>query len=299
MREYVESYLIEPVELARRLGQPDLVVLDAHVFLPSPRFDGDYRVERGDDAWQANRIPGSRHADLVDALSDRQAAWSFMRPTPEILTDAVAALGVETDSHVVVYDRADGFWAARLWWMLRSIGIEAQVLNGGWQAWEAAHLPQQHGPDDRNAVVPSCLPLRPVKGLWADRPDVERVLHGEDARTLVCALSASVFAGQTASRYARRGHIPGSVNLPARSLVDTTGRYLPLPALREALAPLLDASPPSLLLYCGGGISATVNALALTLIAQHDPRARREISVYDGSLQEWAADPTLPLDTLR
>jgi len=105
----------------------------------------------------------------------------------------------------------------------------------------------------------------------------------------VCALSVDVYAGRAPSRYARRGHIPGSLNLPARTLVDNTGRYAAPALLREILAGVYGTSP--IVLYCGGGISACVVALALCLLGH------RAVRVYDGSLQEWAADFALPLAT--
>ncbi|MFM0736460.1 rhodanese-like domain-containing protein [Paraburkholderia xenovorans] len=278
--------LIDPQALLQRLDDDTTVVLDAHVDLPSPRFDGDYRVTSGYDAWLAERIPGSRHADLIDALSAPHASLSFMRPTSDALADALSRLGVGEGARVVVYDRADGFWAARLWWLLRWIGIDAQVLDGGWQGWLAAGLPTQRGA--ASPVVARPLVARVREGLWAAREDVEAALAGRLSRTLVCALSEAAFSGRAPSRYARRGHIPGSVNLPARDLFDAQGRYLAQAELQTALASL-DANTP-VLLYCGGGISAAVDALALTLTG------RTDVSVYDGSLQEWAADFTLPLE---
>ncbi|RQZ25017.1 sulfurtransferase [Burkholderia sp. Bp9090] len=277
--------LVGPDELAACLDEPDVVVLDAHVELPPPRFDGDYRVTSGHDGWLAQRIRGARHADFTSGLSAPHETLSFMRPAPAVLARELAALGVTSTSRVVVYDRGDGLWSARLWWMLRWIGLDARVLDGGWRAWRAANLPVDTGP--ASAVKRGRLDVRERAGMWADRADVEAMLAGAVRASLVCALSAEVYAGTAPSRYARRGHIPGSVNVPARSLLDATGRYETAPGLRRALGSL-DAAHP-VCVYCGGGISAAVNALALTL-AGYD-----KVSIYDGSLQEWAADPALPL----
>ncbi|MBN3786606.1 rhodanese-like domain-containing protein [Burkholderia sp. Ac-20353] len=280
--------LIEPAALAARLGEPGVVVLDAHVELPPPRFDGDYQVASGHDGWLAQRIPGARHADLTAGLSAAHETLSFMRPAPDVLARELAGLGVSSASRVAIYDRGDGFWAARLWWMLRWIGIDACVLDGGWRAWRAANLPVDTGP--ASAVARGSIDVRERAGMWANRADVEAMLAGAARATLVCALSADVYAGTSPSRYARRGHIPGSLNVPARNLLDATGRYATAPGLRYALGALgsLDAAQP-VCVYCGGGISAAVDALALTLVGYDD------VSIYDGSLQEWAADPALPL----
>jgi thiosulfate/3-mercaptopyruvate sulfurtransferase len=129
-----------------------------------------------------------------------------------------------------------------------------------------------------------------MQRFWADRSEVEAILAGQTPGTLICALGTALFDGSAPSRYARRGHIPGSHNLPARTLFDEQGHYLPKDALAQVLdAYLHDDSP--LILYCGGGISAAANALALTLLG------RQHIAIYDGSLQEWAADARLPMTT--
>lgn len=283
------ALLIDAPALAARLGRPRLRVLDASVELPAPRFDGDYRPASGRDGWRAAHIPGARHADLLQALADPGAGFGFACPRWPALAAALQALGIGDDSEVVVYDRSDGFWAARLWWMLRSVGVAVRVLDGGWRAWCAAGLAQAHG--DGGEIVPGTLTPRPRPALWADRRQVEAVVAGRAPGTLVCALSAALFAGHAPSRYARRGHIPGSRNLPARLLFAADGRYLPPARLAQVLAPLREAARP-LLLYCGGGISAAAEALALALLGE------TEVAIYDGSLQEWAADPALPLAQL-
>jgi thiosulfate/3-mercaptopyruvate sulfurtransferase len=279
--------LVGPEALLARLRDPATVVLDAQVDLPAPRFDGDHRVRSGHDGWLAAHIPGSRHADLVDALSAPHPSLTFMRPAPHDFARALAALGVGRGARVVVYDRSDGFWAARLWWMLRWIGVDAAGLDGGWNAWVAAGLPQEHG---EAAPVDAAEPLEPDPrdAPWVDRAEIEAALRAANPPQLICALAHAQFSGHAPTRYARRGHIPGSANVPARTLFDATGRYLPAPELRAAFAALDPARPAWL--YCGGGISAAVDALALTLIGRDDVR------LYDGSLQEWAADAALPLE---
>ncbi len=284
------SPLIDAQALAARLDQPRLRVLDATVELPAPRFDGDYRPASGAEGWRAAHIPGSRHADLLHALADPQARYSFALPPWPALVATLQHLGIGDDSAVVIYDRSDGFWAARLWWMLRSIGLHAQVLDGGWRSWQAAGLPEAGGdavPAEAGTITP-----RPQPRLWAEQAQIQAVVEGKSPGTLVCALSAPLFAGSVPTRYARRGHIPGSHNLPARALFDADGRYLPPAELARLLAPLRATTPRPLLLYCGGGISAAAEALALTLLGE------TKIAIYDGSLQEWAADATLPLTTI-
>lgn len=284
------SILVDRQWLQAHLDDPGVVVLDATVVLPSPEFDGDYRVDSGYDGWLQAHIPGSRHADLLTELADTQASFSFALPRPEALVNALANLGAGEEKAVVIYDRADGFWAARLWWMLRGAGIDARVLDGGFNAWREAGLPEHSGPAKPiTPVHPWSINPRPE--LWIDRSGVEAIVAGTARGQLVCALGAALFEGTAATRYARRGHIPGSRNLPSRHLLDAHGRYLPKDALALAIGPTLLHSEGPLILYCGGGISAAANALALTLLG------RQDIAIYDGSLQEWAADARLPMTT--
>ncbi|MBT1263723.1 sulfurtransferase [Pseudomonas sp. VS40] len=284
------SLLVDAQWLQAHLADPALVVLDATVLLPSPQFDGDYRVASGYDGWLQAHIPGSRHADLLTALADTQASFSFALPAPDALVQGLAALGAGVDKTLVIYDRADGFWAARLWWMLRGVGIEASVLDGGFNAWRQAGLPEHGGPEASIAAVQP-WPINRRPQVWIDRVGVEAIVAGQAPGVLICALGAALFDGSAATRYARRGHIPGSRNLPARNLFDAHGRYLPKDALALAIGPTLLHSEGPLVLYCGGGISAAANALALTLLG------RQDITLYDGSLQEWAADARLPMTT--
>jgi len=282
--------LISPQQLASLMAEDaNLLILDASVELPAPRFDRDYQVASGRDGWQQAHIPGALHADLLHDLAQPDASFSFALPAVEQLASALARLGLDGARQVVIYDRSEGFWAARLWWMLRSVGLAAQVLDGGFKAWCAADLPQAQG-DEPVLPVPA-TPLSARPGGWIERDAVQAIVAGEQPGLLVCALSQALFEGRAASRYARRGHIPGSRNLPARQLFDADGRYLPRRQLQQQLAALLLDVPGPLVLYCGGGISAAALALALTLVGRDD------VLLYDGSLEEWAADSNLPMTT--
>ncbi len=274
-------------QLAAISSPASLCILDATADLPRPRFDGDYRLASGAAAWRRRHIPGSRHADLVQDLSIAHPVCSFMHPSPQVLAAALEGLGVADEKTVVIYDSDGGLWAARLWWMLRAIGVQARVLDGGLQAWEAAGYAISS--DAPAAPEKKRLSVGERRGLWVGQREVQARLRGEGRASLVCALSAAVFAGAAPTRYARRGHIPGSLNLPARQFFGADGRYLPLPALRDLVEQVLPDDAAPRWLYCGGGISAAVVALVLTMLGQQD------LAIYDGSLQEWAADRTLPL----
>ena len=137
--------LVDCTWLHANLEHPELLILDATVNLPAPRFDGDYRASSGYAGWVEAHIPGARHVDLLTDLADTSASFSFAMPQPDALIKALAILGVSAEKTVVIYDRADGFWAARLWWTLRGIGIESAVLDGGFNAWKQANYPEAVG----------------------------------------------------------------------------------------------------------------------------------------------------------
>jgi thiosulfate/3-mercaptopyruvate sulfurtransferase len=285
--------LVQAEELAALLGSDHPpVVLDTTVALTPDAEPGQTRFERG-------HIPGARYADLSGRLSRHDRPFHFAMPDPEHLVAELAALGVGRTTEVVVYDDDRSFWAARLWWMLRAIGHESvRVLDGGLARWRAMGGPVATGPDPARAAN-ATDPIEPTlsgRRWFVDRSWVERWTTEPDGTVLVCALGADVFAAATPGRYTRSGHIPGSLNVPAAGLLDDDGRLAERSALRTHFADVLapdperpDAGPRPVVLYCGGGISACLDALALHELGHHD------VSIYDGSLEEWSADPLLPL----
>lgn len=279
------SALISVADAAALLADPaaDVIVVDASVRLASARHDGDHRAESGAETWQGLHVPGSIHLDLDGELADPDSPLHFAHPAPSALVEALAARGIGPATTVIAYDQGDFMWATRLWWVLSWIGIDVRVLDGGLPAWQAASLDLPARAE--RTPVPAWEPTVGPQ-FWADRADVLDIVEGRSDGTLVCGLGHDAFTGVAPTRYSRRGHIPGSVNVPARDHVGTDGR---LRNLTELAAPYADLDRRPLVLYCGGGISATLNAFALAEAGVHD------VAVYDGSLEEWSADPSLPL----
>lgn len=244
-------------------------------------------MRSGLEHFRQAHIPGSHFADLLTEFSDPDAPYHFTRPKPAQLAAALQRHGIDRSRTVIVYDAAMGWWAARLWWVLQAAQVRAQVLNGGLAAWQSAGFPVAAG-DPPARASETLLDIEDDTKHWIDTPTVERISKGLDPGTLVCALSEDAFQGSVPTRYRRRGHIPGSLNLPARALLDSCGRLRDQAALAATLAPLRAAARP-LILYCGGGISAATTALALTALGEPDVR------LYDGSLEAWADREDLPL----
>lgn len=286
--------LVDASRLAAHLGDPDLVVLDATVDLARPEHDGDHRSASGREGWVLARVPGSVHLDLLHDLADPDAGYHFAHPSSALARDVLEGLGIHDACTVVLYDSADGFWSARAWWTLRALGVDALVLDGGLTAWRAAGQPVETGAPPRSGRAsverrPSApLTLRDDPTLWATRDDVLAVVEGRSDARLVCALGADQFTGRAPTRYSRRGHIPTSLNLPARHLAGAGGTLLPAAELQRAVNGSLPQDA-EIILYCGGGISASYAALGLVAAG------RTRVRIYDGSLEEWSADPRLPL----
>lgn len=281
------QWLIETAELEKQLGDPDLRILDCTVYL-KPVEGGGVRPASGRDDWARAHIPGSGYADLLEDLSDRNTSLPVMMPPAEQFAEAMSRYGVGEGTRVVLYDTATGLWAARVWWMLRAFGFDtAAVLNGGWTRWTAEGRPVSDAPSSH---PPANFIPRPRPHLIAHKQDVINALAGKGTR-LVNALSADEFTGRV-TRVARPGRIPGSVNVPASSLVDPqTNALRPAAELRDTFqkAGALDGKP--VITYCGGGIAASSDAFVLALLGFEN------VSLYDGSLVEWSQDPSLPMET--
>lgn len=287
-----ERFLATTGWLAENLGRPDLRVLECTVFL-RPREDGrpGYAVVPGRDEWAAGHVPGSVFADLHNDLSDRQSPLRFMMPPPAQFAEAMGRYGVGDDSEVVLYDRAGNMWAARIWWMLRAMGFDnARVLDGGWAKWTAEGRPVSADADSpaRASFTPR---LRP--GLMATKQDVLAAMEAGQA-CIVNALNGAQHRGEVAP-YGRPGHIKGSINVPAMGaggIVDPeTQLYYPNEEIRRRFQEAGAKPGERMITYCGGGIAASSAAFAATMVGFED------VAVYDASLSEWAADPSLPMET--
>ena len=276
----VAAPLVSTQWLADHLGAEKLVVLDATV-LPYTQPSGKPGYLSGHESYVMNgHLPGAVFADVIEELSDTSALFPFTRPSLEQFEAAVGALGIDNETTVVVYDAVVGQWAARVWWLFRAFGYDSvAVLDGGLTAWNAEGRETEVG-----HVQPSPAGFAGVEHpeLWASTEDVEAIVEGRASGALVCGTAPTEFSGE-----AGRGHIPGSTSAPAGRLVDRqTNAFLPVDTLRELLPP-----PGRVVTYCNGGIAAASDALALVLAGHTD------VALYDGSLNEWAADPARPLAT--
>ncbi|MBC7725226.1 MAG: sulfurtransferase [Burkholderiaceae bacterium] len=285
------SPFITAHQLADLLEGPEAArpaVLDASYLLGKPSFDGDYHSSSAIDGWMARHLPGSVYVDIQAQFSDPEGATHYTHPEPQAIADELARLGIGADTPVVIYDTTQTMFAARLWYLLDWIGVHARVLDGGLAAWAAGGHPVGSGPSPAPAAVPS-WPATAAHEAWVTKEELAS-RSATDGRPLVCGLPATSFSGADPTRYSRRGHIPGSVNVSSRDLFSADGTVRGERELRDAYLTEGVTGTEEVLLYCGGGITATANALTLAELGI------TAVRIYDGSLEEWAADDTLPLE---
>lgn len=267
--------------LAQHLDDTDLVLLDCTVRMV-PKEGGGMDAVSGLADYDNGHIPSAGFADLMGNLSDPESPFEYALPTPERFCAVMGSLGVGDDSRVVLYDNFNSVWASRVWWMLRWVGFDkAALLDGGLKAWTAEERELSKKPAKHEVKH---LTAKPRPELIADKDEVLAAID-DDSITLIDTMPGPHYRGEIAM-YARPGHIPTAVNVSALSLFDTSGRI----RSEDELKALFDAAPKGrVITYCGGGIAASAVAYVMVRLGFTD------VAVYTASLQEWAADPDLPL----
>ncbi|MBU2016395.1 MAG: sulfurtransferase [Alphaproteobacteria bacterium] len=269
--------------LAAELGKPDLCILDASLFLPgTPR---DPRAE-----FEAAHIPGAAFMDLP-TLNDPDDPTPGMLPPDTLMTQRAQALGINTDSRVIVYDNSPTHSAARGWWMVRlyGLGASAAILDGGLPKWVAEGRATQSGPvtpATGNAIA------RRAPGQVRTKADLIANLASHDAQVLD-ARGAGRFTGEEAEPRPgmASGHIPGSRNLPSAALFNPDNSMKTGDDLRQLLHDAgIDLDRP-VITTCGSGVTAAI------LLAGLEMLGNRDVTLYDGSWSEWGYDPATPKAT--
>ena len=280
--------LIDTATLAARLGDPNLRIYDCNVRLV-PDAAVQYRVEDCRPDYRAGHIPGAAYIDLQNDLSDGSSKLRFMMPPKAQIEAALSQYGIDDGKDVVLYSKGTWYWATRIWWMLRSVGFDrVSILDGAFQKWQAEGRPVATGDE---TYPPARFVARPRDGLWVGKDAVTAAIGSGEVCTLN-ALTREQHEGTGGTVFGRAGHIKGSVNVSSKQLVDArTNALLPLDVIRQQFADAGVLDKPRTIVYCGGGISATGNAFLLTMLG------RKDVAIYDGSLNEWGPDASLPMET--
>jgi thiosulfate/3-mercaptopyruvate sulfurtransferase len=283
--------LITTAELADILHQADLRLFDCTTYLePAPEGSGvPYLVVPGKETFEAGHIAGADFLDLQGEFSDPNTELRFMMPDVAQLEAAFGRHGIDPDSRAVLYSIGTPMWATRFWWMLKSLGFDgAAVLDGGLDKWKAEGRPLETGP--AKGYPSATFSAKPRTGFFVGKGDV-LAARGNPRTVTVNALGPQFHLGLEPSRYGRPGRIPGSVNVPAATLLDpATKTFIATADAEPIFASQRISKDKRVIAYCGGGISATVDLFQLHRLGYDN------LTLYDASMGEWARDETLPIE---
>ena len=274
--------LVSSEILAQRLDDPDWVVFDCRHDLADPG--------RGRDEYAKSHIPGARFLHLDEDLSAPKTGTNGRHPLPDpqVLLEKLGQAGVDSRKQVVAYDAQGAMVAARMWWLLRWLGhLPVAVLDGDWSQWIAESRPQ-------STETPRPQPTRFSGKINNSRVNAEfvRARLDDPSTVLVDARAPDRFRGQNETLDPVGGRIPGARNRYFRDNLDASGHFKTPEALRGEFGTVLGpAGAENVVNYCGSGVSACHNLLAMEIAGLRGAR------LYPGSWSEWCADPSRPVET--
>lgn len=269
------SWLTQALKSGATADGQRVVVADVRWYL-----DG----RSGREAYDAGHIPGAVFVDLDEVLASPATPehGRHPMPSPEVFARGLSRLGIGPDDAVVAYDDLGGTSAGRLVWMLRILGHPAALLDGGLPAWDGALDTEPAQPQ------PVTRPVIP----WPAEAMVDADTVAAEARAgtvVVDARAADRFRGETEPVDPRAGHVPGAINLPFLANLDDEGRFRRPEELAQRFG-AVEANGQAIM-YCGSGVSACHNVLAMERAGLERPR------LYVGSWSQWSSDPDRPVAT--
>lgn len=275
----MHTTLIQPADLAPKLADSRWVVVDCRFDLANPAW--------GEEQYVAGHIPGARYAHLDRDLSGAKTGTNGRHPLPTVdqMSATFGALGIGPHTQVVAYDADSGMYAARLWWMLRFLGHDVvAVLDGGFARWVA----------EGGAVQPGRVTATPSVFAPAPRAEWHLTVDQVAAATqglLVDARSPERFRGINETLDPVGGHIPGARNYWFQHNLAEDKTFKPAADLRAQWDTVLQGQDPTnVVMYCGSGVTACHNLLAMEVAGLPGSR------IFPGSWSEWSADPTRPVE---
>lgn len=273
--------LIPPEALHAHLDEPAWRVIDCRFDLARP--------DAGEAAWREAHIPGAVYAHLDLDLSSAVGPGTGRHPLPDAdqLAARLGEWGICADTQVVAYDASGGAMAARLWWLLRWLGHEAvAVLDGSWQGWQARGYPTDNATPN---VQPAAFLRRASLGRPVQTDEVMAAVNGASDMRLVDARGVERFRGDVEPIDSVAGHIPGALNRPFNDNLGSDGFFLAPEILRERFGLVSSGHSERVAHYCGSGVTACHNVLAMELAELSGSR------LYAGSWSEWIRDSSRPV----
>jgi thiosulfate/3-mercaptopyruvate sulfurtransferase len=275
--------LIDATALAA-LPPHEVLIVDCRFGLADPG--------KGERDFLDAHIPGAVYASLDRDLSDLSKQGLGRHPLPDVEAFArtLSRWGWRKPQRLVAYDDAGGaLAAARLWWMLDSVGVPASVLDGGWKAWTATGLPVEHGAAVPRQATSVALHFDPARVVYCEEL---QVLRGQPSTLVLDARGAERFRGESEPLDRAAGHVPGAHNRPFPENLDAEGRFKSPQALRKEFeAALAGHRPEDVVHMCGSGVTACHNMLAMAPAGLHGSR------LFAPSWSGWVSDPARPIAT--
>tara|TARA_Y100000768_G_scaffold386371_1_gene374630 strand:+ start:3619 stop:4488 length:870 start_codon:yes stop_codon:yes gene_type:complete len=272
--------------LEEHLTDPAVAIIDVRAgFQPQPPGPSDFYSMRSE--YLQDHIPGAHYLHMVDDLSDPVGSFPFTALAATKIHELLGKMGISNDQTLVIYGSDIHVVTHRCWWSLRQAGAnKVRLMDTTYDHWVQDGRPVTHLlPDD-----PPCEFEALEVSEWVTHKDDVTAAMSDPSVGLVNALSAEQFEG-LGQHYGRPGRIPGSISVPAMSVIDPlTGALRQRSELENVFREAGADDFESLITYCGGGIAASTAFLAL------DTLGYTNVSLYDGSLLEWAQDPEAPLE---
>lgn len=274
--------LISTQDLSMHLGDPNWVIVDCRLDL------GD--IHLGFFSYKEAHIPGAVYSHLDQDLCGEITKTSGRHPLPEAdkLRHVLGNMGIDHTKEVVVYDDSGGAFASRLWWTLKYLGHpKAALLDGGFSLWIEEERPVEEGIREAQRVK---FLGNPQESWIISLEEVDKSLK-EGSLLLIDARASERYRGEIEPLDPVAGHILGAINLPFKHHLDDRGRMLPPEHLMAMYQKELDGREPGeVVLYCGSGVTACLNRLAMEHIGLEGAK------VFVGSWSQWCSDPERPVE---
>ncbi len=273
--------LVSTDVLARHISDPNWIVIDCRFSLAD--------TTAGEFAYSQGHIPGAYYAHLDRDLSSAITETTGRHPLPSVddFCQTLGGWGISSASQVVVYDDANGAFAARLWWMLRWVGhVDVAVLDGGWNKWKADGWEVQMQP---HSALPAMYKGDALRDAWLSCDEVQAHLAHKDI-LLLDARAPERYRGEVEPIDPVAGHVPGAANRPFQENLDRFGLFkTPLQLNKEYEQLIAGRTPEQVVHMCGSGVTACHNLLAM----EHAELTGSKL--YAGSWSEWIRDIERPV----
>lgn len=275
--------LVDCSTLASHLSDPEWSLIDCRFDLADPAH--------GQRVYLEAHVAGARYADLDRDLSGEKNGTNGRHPlpSPDEMRERFGRLGIAPGQQVVAYDADTGMYASRLWWMLRYMGHDAvAVLDGGFARWTREDLPTHSGSEDWMPATFQGAP-RELFAVSADQVETGLV---DASRLLVDARTPDRYRGIGETLDKVGGHIPGAASFFWQQNLTPDRTFKAAGELRDGWQRFLGRhQPSSVVMYCGSGVTACANLLALEHAGLSGGR------LYPGSWSEWSSDLSRPMAT--